>query len=355
MPIVNDALSPLIDAGYLATTCGGPGEGASLCSSPLVDEVHVTGSNATYEAIAAETSKPITAELGNVTPAIVLPGCWSERDVEYAAEAIVSAKLHNNGCNCIALQVLVLPAHWEQRGALMSAIERIMRIAPPRAAYYPGSVERFHALAGGRTALRSFGKADGNYLPPSIVELDAANSSEPLFTQEAFSPLLAVTEIRGDPANYLRDAVRFCNDVLAGDLAAHIIGAPPTLRSCASEIDTAIAQLRYGCIGVNLWCGAAFLIPQIPWGSAPGNAYQTAGSGIGSVHNSLRLLHWEKTVLRAPLRPLRGRFRPPWFVTQRNAAAIGTALCDYEERRSPATLAHLAWLTVTGSRQTGTS
>jgi acyl-CoA reductase-like NAD-dependent aldehyde dehydrogenase len=164
-PIINDAFAPLIEAGYLATACGDSGEGAYLCSSPLVDDVHVTGSAPTYRAIAAETSKPITAELGNVTPAIVLPGRWSDRDIDYAAEAIVSAKLHNNGYNCIALQVLVLPAQWEQRGALFSAIGRIMRNASPRPAYYPGSVERFSAFTGGRAKLQSFGTADGKYIP----------------------------------------------------------------------------------------------------------------------------------------------------------------------------------------------
>jgi aldehyde dehydrogenase (NAD(P)+) len=347
-PIINDAFAPLIEAGYLATACGDSGEGAYLCSSPLVDDVHVTGSAPTYRAIAAETSKPITAELGNVTPAIVLPGRWSDRDIDYAAEAIVSAKLHNNGYNCIALQVLVLPAQWEQRGALFSAIGRIMRNASPRPAYYPGSVERFSAFTGGRAKLQSFGTADGKYIPPSIVEADASDAAEPLFTQEAFCPLLAVTTIAGDPSTYLRKAVRFCNDLLSGDLAAHIIADPKTLRDSGEDIDAAIGQLRYGCIGVNLWCGAGFLMPQIPWGGSPGNTPENVGSGIGSVHNSLGLAHWQKTVLRGPFRPLGGYFRPPWFVTHRNAAAIGAALCDYERRASPFTVARLAWLAVTG-------
>jgi acyl-CoA reductase-like NAD-dependent aldehyde dehydrogenase len=347
-PIVNDAFAPLVDAGYLATTCGDSDEGASLCRNPLVDEVHVTGSIASYRAIAAETTKPVTAELGNVTPAIVLPGNWSPREIEYVAEAIVSAKLHNNGYNCVALQVLVLPAQWDQRQALLSAIGRIMRSAPPRPAYYPGSVERFHALAGGRVTLPSFGSADVEYLPPSIVEVDASDAGEPLFAHEAFCPLLAVTTIEGDLPSYVRDAVGFCNDRLAGDLAAHIIANDPTLRESSGEVDAAIDRLRYGCVGVNLWCGAGFLMPEVPWGGATGNTPDRIGSGIGKVHNSLRITRSDKTVLRAPLRPLLGRFRPPWFVTQRNAAAIGATLCDYERRRSPMLLARLAWLTLTG-------
>jgi acyl-CoA reductase-like NAD-dependent aldehyde dehydrogenase len=345
-PIMNDAFAPLIEAGYLATTCGGSDRAALLCSSPLVDAVHVTGSAATYRAIAAKSAKPITAELGNVTPAIVLAGRWSDADIEYAAESIVSAKLHNNGYNCAALQVLVLPSRWEQGNALLAAIERVMQRVPRRQAYYTGSIERFQRLIAGRTTLRQFGDVDDNYIPPSVVEVDAADAAEPLFAEEAFCPLLAVTTIEGESSIYLRDAVRFCNEALAGDLAAHIIAHPAALRDSAADVDDAIQDLRYGCVGINLWCGAAFLIPQIPWGGAAGNSPNQVRSGIGSVHNSLRIMGSTKTVLRGPLRPLGGRFRPPWFATQRNAAAIGKTLSDYERTASLTKLARIAWLTL---------
>ncbi len=53
-------------------------------------------------------SKHITAELGNVTPYIVVPGgdvAWSQSDIEYHASTVATALAHNAGHNCIALEV----------------------------------------------------------------------------------------------------------------------------------------------------------------------------------------------------------------------------------------------------------
>lgn len=348
LPVFNDIFAPLIAEGFVATTCGDAGEGAYLANHPLVDAVHVTGSTATHRAIAAETSRPVTAELGNVTPAIVMGGTWSDREIEYVAESLVSAKLHNNGYDCVALQVLVLPAQWPQRADLINAIERVMHRVPERPAYYPGSVARFRDLTRGRTSLRLCGQDGDTQIPPAIVDVDPNDPNEPLFTEEAFCPLFAVATIEGDPATYLHAATRFCNERLSGDLAAHVIAHPNTLREHAAEVDIALAQLRYGIIGLNMWCGVGFLLPEIPWGAAPGNTPAHIGSGVGDVHNAFALRHPKKTVVRAPFRPLNGWVRPPWFVTHRNARAIAAALCEYERRASPLTLTRIAWLAMTG-------
>lgn len=45
------ALQPLIEAGYLAFAYGGSQQGKFLCHHPLIDRVHLTGSEKTYDAI----------------------------------------------------------------------------------------------------------------------------------------------------------------------------------------------------------------------------------------------------------------------------------------------------------------
>ena len=50
-------------------------------------------------------SKPITAELGNITPFIIVPGEWSEEDIRYQAENVASGLMQNSGHNCIAAEV----------------------------------------------------------------------------------------------------------------------------------------------------------------------------------------------------------------------------------------------------------
>ncbi len=45
------AFRALIDAGYLRIVYGGAEEGAYLCNHPGVDEIHITGSDKTFDAI----------------------------------------------------------------------------------------------------------------------------------------------------------------------------------------------------------------------------------------------------------------------------------------------------------------
>ena len=67
-------------------------------------------------------TKPVAAELGCVTPCIVVPGRWTQRDLEYHADNIVSAKTHNCGHNCLAAEVIVTAKDWPQREAFLDAL-----------------------------------------------------------------------------------------------------------------------------------------------------------------------------------------------------------------------------------------
>ncbi|MFF3276618.1 aldehyde dehydrogenase family protein [Streptomyces chrestomyceticus] len=114
--------TPLTDRGLVEIVTGGPEMGA-LAGHPGIAAVHMTGSEATHDAVvwgtgepatAAKTagtpelSKPMTSELGGVSPIIVLPGEWSDADLHYQAEHVATMRLHNSGCNCIAGQILIL-------------------------------------------------------------------------------------------------------------------------------------------------------------------------------------------------------------------------------------------------------
>jgi aldehyde dehydrogenase (NAD(P)+) len=339
-PIFEDALAPLVARGYLRFAYGGAEVGRYLCQHPEVDEIHITGGQATYDAIAAAnaTHKPITSELGNVSPAIVVPGQWSDWELRFQAEHLATAKLHNGGFNCIALQVLILPEQWSQRAAFLAEIRHVFESTPQRAASYPGSAQRYEALRAGRVAASRI-----------IVEAKANDADEALFNTEAFCPLLAVVTIPSSDVNgYLRDAVAFCNDRLAGNLAANVIVDARAMREYRREIDDAVAALRYGCIGVNVWSGVGFLLPPLPWGAYPGNTPERIRSGIGVVHNSRLFSSSQKSVLYSPFVPPLRRLKPPWFVSHRNQAKIGMALCDLEFTKSPLALARIGWLTLTG-------
>lgn len=350
-PVFAAAFAPLIDEGYLRLAEGGAVVGRYLCTHPLVDAIHVTGSEATYAAIAADnpSHKAITRELGNVSPAIVLPGEWSERALRFHAEQLASAKLHNNGFNCIALQVLVLPARWRQKEALLAEIRRAFQAASDRLAYYPGAHERYADLVAGRSSVSQFGGADETRIARTIVAVEPAEFGEPLYSTEAFCPMLAVVSLESaGVAPYLRAAVDFCNDRLRGDLAATLLVDASTAESHRDALDDAIAALRYGCIGFNVWSGVGFLLPAVPWGAYRGSETAASGSGFGVVHNARLFSLSQKAVLYAPFLPPLRALKPPWFITHRNQAQIGLDLCEFERSGSPAALAKIAWGTLTG-------
>ena len=89
-PIFERAYAPLINAGYLRIIYGGAEVGAAAVADERVDEVHITGSIHSHDAIVGARRdrnasggmrehdpvlrKPITSELGNVTPWIIVPG-----------------------------------------------------------------------------------------------------------------------------------------------------------------------------------------------------------------------------------------------------------------------------------------
>ncbi|MGB6984463.1 MAG: aldehyde dehydrogenase family protein, partial [Candidatus Aquilonibacter sp.] len=271
-PIFEDALKPLVDGGFLRFACGGAEAGKLLTEHPLVDEIHITGSDRTFNAIVADQSvhKPISAELGNVSPTIVVPGPWSDADFRFQAEQIVTQKLHNGGFNCVASQVVILPSAWDGTPKLIAEIENVMREAPARPAYYPGAAERMRQLGGGDR---------------SILRLDA-NTDAVAFEVEAFASVLAITTLPGETAAFLRDAVAFANDRLWGNLGANMVVHPATLKAFADDVDLTIAGLRYGCVAVNAWTGVGFLLTETTWGAYPGNTIDNVRSGIGVVHNS---------------------------------------------------------------------
>lgn len=73
--------------------------------------------------------KPITSELGGVSPIIVVPGECSPADLRFQAEHVATQRLHNGCYNCIAGQVVLLSEDWSQREAFVE--DRSAALASP--------------------------------------------------------------------------------------------------------------------------------------------------------------------------------------------------------------------------------
>jgi aldehyde dehydrogenase (NAD(P)+) len=358
--IFADAFAPFLERGFVRFASGGADVGAFLADHPLVQEIHITGSDRTHDAIRFGTGpegeerkrrgeplnrRRITAELGGVGPTIVVPGAWSQADLRFHAEHVVSQKMHNGGFNCIASQVLVLSAGWPQREAFLDAVRETFRSIPARTPYYPGAAARQgRAVSAHPTAelLDAPGTAE---VPRTLIPgIDPADVNAHAFREEFFGGVLAETALPGSgPAEFLEQAVRFANDRLRGTLGANLIVDPTTARVLGARMDTAVAALRYGSVSVNTWAGVAYILPQATWGAFPGHTDADIQSGRGVVHNSLLFDRPQKTVVTGRFRPFPRAWltwdlhlgpKPPWFVTHRSAEEVGRLLTRFAAKPS---------------------
>ena len=162
-PVFSEALRALIARGYLRIVRGRAEEAQYLVKHDAVEAVHITGSDKTHDAIVFGTGKdaatrnaesrplrdkPITSELGNVTPVIVVPGDWSRSAFDFHAQMLASMLAQDGSYECITPRVLVTPAGWSGREKLLAALRRILRQTANRFAFYPGAEERFSLFTG---------------------------------------------------------------------------------------------------------------------------------------------------------------------------------------------------------------
>lgn len=358
-PLIENAFRALIEGGYLRVVYGGAAEGAYLCQHPGVDEIHITGSDKTFDAIvwgvgpeaaarkAAGTpvlNKRITGELGNVSPVIVVPGPWSASDIAYHGAHIASMLTNNAGFNCNATRVVINHAGWNQREQVLQAVRGVLQRTPTRAAYYPGSQDRYAAFLQAHPEAERLGETREGALPWTLIAgLDPHAADDVCFTTEAFCSVFAETTLEAaSVAEYVDRAVTFCNEQVWGTLNATLLVHPASLRdpAVAQAVERAIANLRYGTVGVNYWAGVSFAMGITTWGAFPGHPLEDIRSGNGVVHNALMFDEPQKSVVRAKFRL---QPTPPWFITRGQVApSVFRQLADLEAQPSWARVPSIA-------------
>lgn len=318
-PLIAEGFAPLIRRGVLQIVHGGAEEGQYLANHPLVDEVHLTGSVRTYEAVVfgpgaegqarKQAHKPLlekrfTAELGNVSPVIIVPGPWSPGDLRRQAVKLGDWLVPNAGFNCTTPRMLVNWAGWPQRQSLLEGIARHLEEVPTRKAYYPGAFKAHDRFTAGHPSTQQLGVPQEGQLPWTFIpDLDSGNPEEICFNREAFLGLYAETSLdAADPIAYIKEAVEFANQRLWGTLTASIIVHPKSLKDprIAAAVDQAIADLHYGTVVVNHWGALSYYAAIAPWGGYRGADAYDIQSGVGTVNNPLMFDQPEKSVLYTP-------------------------------------------------------
>jgi aldehyde dehydrogenase (NAD(P)+) len=357
-PFFEEALQPLISAGYLRIAYGAGDVGGYLCNHAGIDDIHITGSDRTHDLIVwgppgAERDrrkaakdpllkKTITSELGSVTPVIMVPGQYSEGELDFLAQNVASMVANNASCNCNAAKMLITSASWPQREPLLAKVRAVLAELPSRKAYYPGAFERYEGLVADRGASAvKLGKAAADELPWTLIfGLDSKDEKERLFVTEPFCPILSETSLdEADPAAFLKAATAFANDRVWGTLSTMLTIHPKTERDpgVAAALDQSVADLRYGAVAINHWAGLVYGTVTPPWGAHPSSTLENIQGGLGWVHNTYMLEGIEKAVLRGPITVAP---KPPWFVTHKKSLAVAEKMVGMEASPS--------WLKVPG-------
>src|SRR5690606_27125200 len=139
-PFLERGLRPLIERDYLRIVYGGAEAGAYLCEHADIDDIHITGSDRTHDLIVwgppgeerdrriankdPFLKKTITSELGNVSPIAIVPGDYSDEELDFIARNIATMVTNNASFNCNAGKMLISAKGWPQRDKLVSLIAK---------------------------------------------------------------------------------------------------------------------------------------------------------------------------------------------------------------------------------------
>jgi Aldehyde dehydrogenase family len=334
-PIFERAFAPLFQEGLLVAIEGDSQVGQALVDHPDVDDVHLTGSAHTHDRIVwgddpqeilarkeagtPRLTKPVTSELGNVSPWIIVPGVYSTKELTSQAMHLAASITNNAGFNCLATRVIVTCQNWPQRREFLRILQQNLQSIPKRPAYYPGALERYR-----RFTQTNIDPDDAGCLPYRLLESQSIDQNPLVFQEESFTCVCVETPLASQTASqFLDEAVALCNLRLPGTLCASVSFPKLFVEQKRRIISQALGTLRYGCVSVNQWSALAYSLLTPPWGGAPGASLEDAQSGIGQVHNTYLLERVEKTVLYGPLVNFP---KPVWFPGHRNALRVGREL-----------------------------
>jgi hypothetical protein len=349
-PVFKKVFAPLIEKGWFEVVYGGGDVGAYLCRHTGIDNIHITGSDQTHDMIVwgpkegregrkqrgeKALDKEITSELGNVTPIIVVPGKWSDRDLAFQAENIASMVSNNASFNCIAGKLVVVAREWEQKDAFIEAVRRALAAIPPRKAYYPGARDRWQQFLKAHPNAEKLGPDVEGTVPWTLITgLDPAADDEICFSVEPFCGVLHEVALPGRTAvEFLPRAVEFCNAKVWGTLGITVIVHPSTRNEPASEaaFQEALDDLKYGTIVVNHWAGLGYGLVNTTWGAYPGHPLEDIQSGRGVVHNTYLFDKPEKSVVYGPFIPMT---KPVWFWSHRSVHKLAPPLVKFQAHPS---------------------
>jgi acyl-CoA reductase-like NAD-dependent aldehyde dehydrogenase len=339
--LVEGALRSLIQRDFLGVIYGDATVGDYVCKHPAVEEIHMTGSDKTYEAIVFGSgpeghqrkmdqkpinTRPFTGELGNVTPVIVVPGPWTQKDIDEYGKQITTWLIANAGFVCCAPRVIIQHTSWPLKKGLIESVKSHLENHPTRKAYYPGAFQIHRDFMDAHPEAILLGDPPEDHLPWTFIpDLDVNNVDDICFKREPFGGIISDLSIEADsiPA-YLDEVVEYTNQHFWGSLSVNIIVHPKSLQQpeVVSAVERAISNLNYGTVSVNMLAFYSSFFMVCPWGAFPGHDIYDIQSGMGKNFNFLMLDRTEKVVIKAPFNridPLTVKAKKPYVFAKKLA------------------------------------
>ena len=195
-------LRALRDRGFFRVVYGGAAEGDYLCTHRLVEEIHITGSDKTHDAIVfgvgeegarrkasnePRNTKRLSSELGNVSPIIIVPGPWSQKDLDFQGVNLASSFVQQRG-----LQLRGDAGHRPARAVgpargLLASLRKAFANAGDRKPYYPGAEERQKTFVEHHPDADQFGSKGPGRVPWTLIHhLDPNQTDDICFTTESW-------------------------------------------------------------------------------------------------------------------------------------------------------------------------
>jgi len=345
--VLRKILEPLVSAGYVDFIIGGTEEGSAMLSyegkgGVKFDEFILTGSQATLDKIEPIANAPIIAELGGVNPWIIVPGIqWNKRSIDSYARMLAWAKMFNNGHICAAPQIVILPSDWKFRQEFMSRLRYWLAEHAGSPAFYPGSSESqsFFQDHYQNEAELIRGKTPDVYdkqQRPMLLS-NVTIDKEDILTREAFCPVLAEVPLdfptrsgsdeQKNSVEFLRLAVDYTAKHIHNSLTAVLLIDDNTLKGkYAKDVDSIVADIPVGTVGINIPTLYATNLPHLTWGAFPGRTQ----SGSGVIGNTFLYKNVEKSLVVAPFSWIA---RPLFYVNSpKKTDLIGRRTTQYRLR-----------------------
>ena len=259
-PLTAFLLAEAVDAAGLPAgvfnlvTGTGTEVGEAIVSHPLVDMISFTGSTRAGRrigAVAAETVKRVSLELGGKSACVVL----DDGDLTEAVNAAMTSVTYNNGQGCACLSRIIVPRNRLDEAAQIAAgyVDKLVigdprdettTLGPLASEEHRSRVEGYIQKGideGAKVVVGGVGRPDGQptgfFVSPTVFVTDDPTST--IATEEIFGPVQTIIAHDGDD-----DAIRIANSTIYG-LAGSVFSADPTRASRVA------GAMRSGQVDIN--------------------------------------------------------------------------------------------------------